>query len=53
MEFEKIQYKKAKIDSKIDYKINTKIISISDKLVNIRKYYRDSNRNDFSFQYLR
>lgn len=44
-----MQYKKSKIDFKIDLKIQPKIVPISYKLVNIKKYYKDSNRNDFSF----
>ena len=53
MEFGEIKYKQAQINPKINPKIDLKIVSISDRSVNIRKYCKNSNKNNFNFQYLR
>ena len=48
-----MQWEKVKIDPKINSKINPKNVLISNRSVNIRKYCKDFNRNNFGFQYLR
>lgn len=42
-----------KSTQKLNSKLTLKSVSIIDKLVNIKKYFKDSNKNDFIYQHLR